>query len=523
MLKRNNKKNIIAIGIISSIAILNAVVFAFAQPEEERERENAMERDLFVASTANVKILKIGLLDCMLFALKNNSDIKIKKIEPLISEQKIKVAESDFEPSLDINASLEDSKEQTFSSLIPGSSRTTKFDVGLDKKFPTGTEIDLDYQTKKYKSNLSYQTINPYYKTEAEITITQPLLKDFGVAVNKAEILIEANSKAISERELQNTAIEIISSTKKFYYEYLLSQEQYRLAQISQKRALDLFSIIQERYDNGMASSVDLLDAKTGVAEKEENLLTIEGKVRFAEDNLKLITNLVEDPELWNAEIEVIDRPELKLENVNLLESLKGAFECRPDYKSAEIELETQDLKIIQKKNAVLPTIDFVGTLGINGLDRSYKEAFSNMADGIYRTWSAGVNVSLPFGNKKAIAEYEMSRLLKKQLLLNFKNLQQKIILDVRDSVRKIDIAKRKINAVQKRLDAEVKRYSAANSRFSQGLVSADDMLEYEEDLFSAEINYIDALISYNEEIINLDKNIGVTLAKNNINFIEGE
>lgn len=520
-------KNKIAFKIIAISGILIFLIFQnlIASAQQKKEgREREMEKAIFIASSAQEKQLQIGLIDCMLFALKNNSEIKIKKIEPLIEEQNIKIEEAGFEPTLDADLSLEEIEEQTYSALAAGYSRTSKFDIGLDGKLPTGTEYNLDFKNKIYKSNLSYQTINPYYKSEAEITITQPLLKDFGTFVNNAEIFVAENSKEKSKQVLQNEVIETISKTKIFYYDYLLLQEQYRLAEISFTRANDLLKIVDERYRQGEASSVELLEAKAGVADREEILLSIEGKVKFAEDNLKLITNLVNEPELWNAQIIPIDRPELKLEDIDLLVSLKEAFEFRPDYKAAKIELESQDIRIKMKENATLPAIDLVATLGLNGLDENYSRAFENLSDGNYRKWYAGVKVGIPLGNKAAMAEYEKSRLLKKQLLVEFERLEQSIILGVRDAVRQTDIVKRKIDTADKRLAVQTKRYEAANSRFAHGLISAHEMLEYEEDLSGSETNYIQALTSYNEAITNLQKTTGTTLAKNNINFIdEGE
>ena len=478
-------------------------------------------KDAFIESAKEAKVLEIGLVDCIAFALKNNSEIRIKKIEPLIADQDIRIANAEFDPTISLDGSLGGTRKQTSSEFAATRTRTADFNVGINGKLIIGTEYDIDWQNIRYKDNSGYLSVNPYYKSEAVITITQPIFKDFGILVNRADIIIARNDKARSKEDFCREVIDVLSKTKECYYNYVLYLEQYKTAQISLERAKGLLEITKAREKQGLVSSVDLLEAETGVAKKEEDLLTIEGTLKLAEDNLKYITNLVDDPKLWNAEIVPLDRPEFKIEPVDLIESLKQAFQYRPNYKAAKIDLESEDIRLKVKKNALLPTIDLVGSFGLNGLNRDYGDVLSDLGSGDYREWSAGVEISFPWGNKEAKGNYEKVKLTKAQLLITFARLEQTIILEVRDAVRGIDLARREVDASLKRKETETKRYEAIEERFREGLVSTHDMLDYQEDLSAAEVNYIQALINYNKAVITLDKKIGMTLVKNNITLEE--
>ena len=501
---------------VISLFLINCF-YPIAQAREFEERERAIREALFIASVAKPKVLKIGLVDCITYALKNNCEIKIKKIEPLIYKEDIRIAKGAFEPTLSFEGSLEDSKSETPSVLAGSHSRTGKFNFGIDGKLSLGTEYDIDFLNKKYKDNSAYLTLNPYYKSEFVVTVTQPLFKDFGILVNRADIIIANNNLDKLNHTLKKELMDIVSKVKETYYAYVLYIEKYKTAQISLQRAKDLLQILQKRQERGLASSIDLLEAKTSVAEREDMLLSIEQALRFAEDNLKYETNLIDDLELWNAHIEPLDRPEVKAETIDLVESLKQAFESRPDYEAAKIELKNQNIRILVKENATLPTIDLVGSFGLNGLDKDYDQALK--AD--YRRWSAGVKVSLPWGNKKAKADYEKAYLTKKQLLISFDRLQQKIILEVRDAARGVNTAGQKIATAKKRMETETARYEAIEQRFREGLISAHDMLEYQQDLSNAETNYIQSLIDYSTSQISLEEMMGTTLVRNNITLEE--
>ena len=488
-----------------------------AQSSEIEEREQAIKEALFVASAAKPKLLKIGLVDCIAYALKNNSEVKLERIEPLLSKEDIKIAEGAFEPSLSFEGSIEDDKSEPPTILAGSHSRTGTFNFGIDGRLPVGTNYDIEFLNKRYKDSSSWLTTNPYYKSEFVLTLTQPLFKDFGALVNRADITIASNNLEKSNQNLEKELIDVISRVKEAYYSYVLYIEQYKTAQVSLQRAGNLLEIIQKRHQKGLASSIDLLEAETGVAEREDGLLAIEQCLKLAEDNLKYLTNLVDDVELWNARIEPLDKPVFKKEPLDLVQGLKDAFQYRPDYKAAKLELKNQNIRILVKENATLPAIDLVGSLGLNGLDKGYQGALKPD----YKKWSAGVKMSYPWGNKKAKGDYEKAYLTKRQLLISFERLQQQIILEVRDALRRVNIAEQKIATAKKRTDTETARYEAIEKRFAKGLVSAHDMLEYQEDLSDAETNYIQSLIDYSGSLINLDKTVGVTLVKNNIKLEE--
>jgi outer membrane protein TolC len=485
---------------------------------EEKARE--IEKAIFMAAGVQDRVLKIGLVDCIAYALKNNSEILIKRIEPKLKEDDVKIAKADFEPTFSADVSLADSKERPTSSLAVSETRTTEFDVGMDGKLIAGTQYSLDFLNQRYKSNSALQNPNPYYKANPAITITQPLFRDFGVLVNTADITIARNNKRQSQEGFRDTVMETISKTKVSFYTYMYYLENYAIAQSSLVRAKDLLEINKARYDKGLASSVDLLETETAMAQRDKSLISAESNLKKAEDDLKLITNLVDDPETWNAKLELLDdKPQFKEEKVALLESLQNAFEFRPDYKSVKIDLKNRDIKIATAKNALLPTVDLVTSFGLNGLGSDYQEALEK-TDSNYKDWSVGFKVSVPWGGAEH-AKFDQRNLEKAQSLLSFKRLEQKIILEVRDKVREVDIQARQVKAAKLNLETEEKNYAAQKERYAAGQVSTHDMLDYQDKLAQAELDYVKALIDYNIALINLDKSQGLTLVKNDIKLEE--
>jgi outer membrane protein TolC len=415
---------------------------------------------------------------------------------------------------------VHENTEGSTSSLYPGLSETkdTDLNAGLSGKLYTGTQYRIDFLNERYKSNSALQSPNPYYSTEPKITITQPLFKGLGVLVNRADIIIARNNKEASEDNFRDTVAGTISNTKIAYYNYIYYLKNYSLLNVSLERSKDLLQINQARYEKGLLSSVDLLETETAVAQREKALLGAEASLKKAEDDLKLITNLVDDPEVWNAKLELIDgNLEFKEEDIDLLKSLKSAFGNRPDYSAHKIDLKNRDIKVATSKNSLFPTVDLVGSLGLNGLGKDYQDALENTDN---RDLSLGFKVSLPWGGAER-AKFDQRKLEKAQALLSFKRLEQNIILEVRDKVRSVDTQERQVAAAKLARDKEGQNYQAQKERYAAGQVSTHDMLDYQDKLSQAELDYGKALVDYNNALINLDKAQGLTLVKNNVKLEE--
>jgi len=496
--------------------------FAAGSSLDQELRVREIEKAVFMASGSQERVLKIGMVDCLLYSLKNNSEILVKKIEPRIKEGDVGIARADFEPAFSGEYTVEDNTELA-GNILQGAtvfnSLDMNFNAGVAGKLVTGTEYNIEFLNERYNSDSTFQVFRPYYVANPKITITQPLFRNFGILVNRADIIIAQNNKAQSEKSFKDTAITEISRAKTAYYNYFYSLENYAIDKLALGRTLSLLEINKERYAKGLISSVDLLETEAAAASREKAVVASEAAIRKAEDELKIVTNLVDDPEVWNAKIVLLDKPEFKQEKIELMQCLKNAFDFRPDYQSAKIDLKSRDIKIKVAQNALLPTVDLTGSYGLNGLEKSYDRALQN-ANTNYIDWMAGVKVTVPWGGGERAA-YDQRKMEKAQALLSFQRLEQDIILEIRDKVREVFVQERQIAVARLAKEKETQNYDAQQERYAAGQVSTHDILDYQDKLSQAELDYAKALIDYNISLVNLDKSQGLTLARNNIKLEE--
>jgi outer membrane protein len=202
----------------------------------------------------------------------------------------------------------------------------------------------------------------------------------------------------------------------------------------------------------------------------------------------------------------LLDKIEYERQEIDIIDSLDKAFSHRNDYKAAMIELKNRDISVIYYKNGLLPIVDLVGSYGFNGLAKTYEKDMGNLGSGKYTDWTVGVSVKMPLANDDAKGKYQKSKLEKEQAILAFKRLEQKIILEVRNAAREVNIRYRMLEASVKIKEAEVKNYEAQSARFRAGLVSTHDIIDYQEKLARAEVNYASSVIDYEKAMVELAK-----------------
>ncbi len=480
------------------------------------------DKNAYIMSMENRKILKIAMVDCVAMALKSNSEIQMKSIVPKIEDANVLTAYSKFDPAVSFDYLMEDDADNSDTPLFgpnPTKVRTNTMNLGYDQTLISGTKLALDFDTIRTRSNYNptVQGINPVFDSFASITVTQPLMRGFGITVTQADFLIAKNNKLKSVQDFRTEVMKTLTDVKKAYYDFQYSLEQYKTAVVSLKRVQDLHDINKEKYAKGLASNVDLLQSEAETARFEQAVASAEGVMKLAEDTLKFITNLVNDEELWNADIELLGEIAYKEKKVDIIDSLDKSFNHRPDYEAAKINLKNKDISVIYYRNGLFPVVDLVGSYGFNGLAKNIEKDMGILGSGMYQDWTIGVSVTMPLGNDDAKGKYRKSQLEKQQTLLAFKRLEQKIILEVRNAVRDIDIRYRVLEASVKNRDAEVRNYEAQSARFRAGLVSTHDIIDFQEKLARAEVNYAASVIDYNKAQIELAKVEGMMLEYDNI------
>ena len=517
---------------------------------------------------------ELSVKEAITLALENNMDVMVDKFNPRIKGEDITNEKAKFDPTYYLKVTTDVSLKPSGSSLAGADvvvNKNLSWDTGFKGKILSGATYSLDFTNKRTRTNSSFSSLNPQYVTEIKLNVTQPLLKNFGIDVNSTDIKIAKNNKDISLNQFKDTVMTTISDVENTYWDLVFSIEDYKVNQLSLKRAEDFLERTKKQVEVGTLAPIDITEAEAEVAKREEGIIIAEANIKNAEDKIKRLINIKGDDNVWETQIIPTDQPVFAAEDFNLEECIKTAFTRRPDYLQALADLENKEIALKFAKNQLLPSLDFIGSLGYNGLSgKKQPSAFGNSSEKtfvlepkgkpkiikgekVYEkfslteiepepfdrranplgesyemalqgirsrdnfSWLIGLQLEIPLGNRAAKSNFTKKTLDSEKAVTGLSSLRQKITVEMRNKVRDVRTNLERIKATRKARELAVKKLEAEEKKYEVGMSTNHQVLEFQEDLAAAEANELKAVIDYNKSLISVEKSKGTILEKNEI------
>jgi outer membrane protein TolC len=487
------------------------------------------------------KELPLTLEDCILKALKNNLNVAAEVLSPEMARLSVTKAGEKFFPILGLGYNRENTNSASYSYIDAAEQITTNYnDTGsqLELLLPTGTRLSASFFSYKTDTNRNFQTINPRFGSTLRLGFRQPLLKDFGLNINRREIRIARNNKDISDHQLRTVLIETIYRVEEAYWNLVHSIEFLKAKQQSLELARDLLNKNKKEEEVGMIAPIEILSAQAEVATREADILQAQAMVKNSHDSLRTLINLEAEGENAEATIIPVDQPVSEKKDVSLEESLALARENRPDLLADQVDLDTKELNISYYRNQLLPSVDLEASYwspGISGTQILYlnDDPLSGVIVGTvpgrasdavrdafkfrYRNWSVGLTLTLPFSSLLTKSDYALAKAGREQSVLRLKHQEQQVALEVRNAVRAVQTDYERVQAYRLARELAAGKLEAEEKKLLVGLSTNYIVLQYQRDLAVTRAAELRASIDYSLSLANLERVQGTTLKSRNI------
>ena len=473
--------------------------------------------------SADVGELRLSLREAVLLALKNNLDIAIANYNPKITAEGIVITKAVFDPvaslTVDANRTVTPSASALQGARV---SRVENQDVNgsLTQQLPIGGSYTLSLTNSRQDTNSTFVLINPAYRTTLSLSVTQNLLKNFGPDVNTAPIKIARNNQAISVTQLRQQANQVITNVHNAYWSLVFAIENLEVQKRSLRLARELEELNKARVRAGVAAPVEVTQAEAQAAAQVQNVILAEKAIKDAEDQLKLIVNIPDGERIWTRTIVPADAAPFEVAPVNPEASIQEALEKRPEYAAAKLTLQNSDLNLRVARNQLLPSLQFQGSLGLNGLnkvDEGLGSDYNRLTSGDFTSWSAGLVLTYPLGNRSARSAFVQARLTDDQARVSLLNLKRQIISQVREGVRRIEADVRRVEATRAARALAEEQLRVERKRLEAGVTTTFNVLSFQRDLAAAQASEIQAITTYNQDLANLEFVKGTVLEKNRL------
>ncbi len=465
--------------------------------------------------------IKLTIQEATLLALANNIDVRIERLQPEIAETDIEAEKSVFDPTAKAEVSEGSAKRQSeVAVFLTGSPEpfqiSTNVDTSVEKKFSTGATAQLKFENNRLSSNSFVQRFNPAWASGLVLSVTQPLLKDFGRDFNLGRIVIAKNNKSISDYQFRNRVIDIVTSVKQTFWDLVLAIELLDVSEQALRQAQELLEINKAKVEAGQLAPIDVVEAEASVATREEAVILAEDAILDLEDRLKDLLSLDGEAPLEVPDIIPVDRPTDTEMRFSVPKEVKTALAKRPDYLQTKTDLENRIVNLKLAKNQFRPRVDAFASAGVNGLGASYSDNVEEL-DGDYYDLRIGIRFEYPLGNRAARSQLTRRRLEREQIELRLTDLEKKIALEVREAVRQVETDFKRIKTTRVARRLAQKKLEAEQAKFEVGISTTKDVLDFQVDLALARSRESRALIDYNKSLIALYQKLGTTLEESGI------
>ena len=486
--------------------------------------------------------LSLSLQDCILKAMKNNLGVAIEVLNPELSDISVTLAGEKFWPGLSFSLSRRDTMQASYSYLESSDEVTSlndRYTAQISQLVPTGGTFSIAFDGGTTDTNQRAQTINPRYNSTLTFSFTQPLLKSFGIKTTRKDIIVARNNLNITESQLNKVLQDTIYNVEQAYWNLVYSIESLKVRRQSLQLAQDLLAKNQRQVEVGTIAPIEVLSAQSAVATREADILQAEAQVKNNEDILKTIINLPAEEGREAAEIIAVDKPAYELKEISLEEALRTAIENRPELKQMKIDLQNKEINLSYAKNQLLPNLSLSASYwspGLSGTKKEYdprnpfgdpintivspaSDALKDVLNFKYPNWSLGLNLTLPLDSVFSRASYAQAKVNLQQAELKLKNQEQQIYLEIRQTVRAVETNYKRVQAYKVARELAEKKLLAEEERLKVGLSTSYFVLQYQTDLTTARTDELKAIIDYNFSLAGLDRALGVSLKKKNINL----
>lgn len=487
----------------------------------------SLKRFLLLSSAAFGSLLscanseEISLDTALYEAIEQNLSLRIDAYQTYLREQDLVAANSKFDSALfgSVNMSRE---EQDWSM---SESENSNARLGVSKSFATGTSVSLQSRYvrndgSRFDTDLNQQIGgNLSYNAGITVSVRQNLLQGFGKSANMASIWKAEASLAVAELEYKNGVLDAINRTEKAYWQVAFQNAALELSKSSVELAENLLAETEERAELGLATRLDVLQAKANLASQKESFIDSQRAVDDAEDALLVAMGRL-NPSYEDQEMIVSAMPDLSDVTPSLEKVWSGAVTNDLDLLVQDTTIESLGFDKVIAKDRNRSELDLVVSGSTSGFSAdSRNDAFSGVFENEGREWGVGLELNIPIGKRASKAYLNQIDATIERELLRREQIEQSLFLSVRQAWRSYDASLKKLDAARLTLELQTQAFEQEQAKYSEGLAIFRDVQQAQERLDQARISELNAWFTALRALSDLSRLDGSILDRHNINL----
>lgn len=474
-----------------------------------------------VSAQAEEPGVRLSLKEAIRSAVEKNLDVKAELYNPAIAQADIRKNQGIYDTRLSLVTDFKYSVTEPASAFLAGSAtnrqKTLLIDPGVSQLIPLGGTLDLTFNNT-FNNNNSNISLNNFWQSDLTLSLTQPLLKNFGREPTELAIMVARNSRGESIERFRTTLSDAVTRVRTEYYKLYSLREDLEVKKTSLLLARKILADTQARVKAGVLPAMEILNAEFGVASREKDLIDAEKAVRDQNDVLRVLLQLP-----GREEIIPVDTPTKDPFAVNEEQMVRRAIDKRPEIREQRTALRSRELESRVARNRTLPDLNLTASTALTGLDRRYNRDLEKIGAADFPVWNVGFQFEYPLGNNTAENEYIRTKLRLGQARTQVRSLEANVENEVKTAIRGVESGFKQLDVTDRGKAFAEERLRSFIKRNEVGLATTKDVLDVENDLAAAKSNQIKALVGYSDAITQLWRATGEILEQTGVQLSETE
>ncbi len=417
---------------------------------ENRNNPNApKEPPASSALQVNAKIVKLPLREIAQRAVANNRAVKVSGYQPAIDETRVTEAEARFDPEFFAGATFEARRQDSEFGFSGTNFDQWRLEAGLRQLLPTGGQVELKYGPNRTGFLDQFGESQKAYTAEIGLQLTQPLLRDFGLDVNRARIVINQNNQRISVLDFRKDLEEVLRNIEETYWRQVQARETVRIQEELLQRTIDFADIVSNRF--GQDTTMEQISTSISRVEAaRESLIQARQRVMDLSDQLKNLMNDPEYPVAGGTLLLPADEPLMQAVAFDFSDNLSTALLNRLELGQQQLRVDSASVAMKVAKNNKLPQLNLVGSLGFQGLGEDYFDSHDPIWDTDNVSWSLGLQFVQKIGNREAESIFRRAQLQRMQAIAQYEQLIDQVTTEVKTAQREVEASWQSIGQTRK-------------------------------------------------------------------------
>lgn len=425
-------------------------------------------------------------------ALERNLGIRTGGIEVEIAESAIGEAAGAFDPEISV----------AYTSSTSENVDTESLSTGIQGRLSTGATYGLDVSSAEAFDQQGQS------RAFSGFSFRQPLLRDFGLSVNLAQLRIARYQFDLSQWEYKQTILDTLADTLFAFNNLYEAQENLAISIRSRDLAKGLVEDNRKRVELGVIAKLDITSAEAQYAFRSDLVLQAANLEKRAQSRLK---QLIFDDAAQALASDIVAERYLESQITgDVREFLDTILDDSPRFHIGEIALEIAKLRQDRDVNQNLPSLDLIAQYGFSGTGASLGDSLDAAFSGDEESYSLGAAISYPIFNRTARSRKAISAKRTRIAETDLQRLKQAIKLEFHTSYQIMQTNWERVEAGRYARELAELSLEAEEKKLNAGTSSTFVVLRLQNDLASAELREMAAIANYNRSVAAFNRLRGV-------------